>query len=562
MMRREGWASRQAARLAVGSVLLALAVTACGSSVTTSSPGAAATAAGSPAGSAAVASPSAAAKAVLALGADISDINSLDPQKAFTLTSPIPMHAAYETLVTMDPGDYVNLKPLLATSWERADNGKAWVFHLKDGVKFSSNNPLTADDVVFTFERLKNLKVDASALADNIDSVSAVDPATVKVTMVDPNQPLLPWLISPNFGIIDSKVAKEHGAVSGAGADTQDKATEYLESASAGTGPYLLKSWTRNGEIDLERNPSYWRSPAPFGRVIIRHVPDSATQLLELQRGDIDVALNLTFDQIQSIKTDPHVKIVKNTSLDYLYLTLTADAALAPGLGNKAARQAVLYSIDYDGIINGLLGGDAVRPLSFIPVGLGGSTAELNQQVGYHQDLDKAKQLLTTAGLASGFSFKLSYGTGAAVAGIGYDTVAQKLKSDLARVGITADLNPLQQSALRDGYRAGQLASVLTFWNPDAPDPALWADPTVQRVAKRVRWTPPKDIVDLVAKADGEQDPKTRDDLYVQYQKQMADQSLLEVLLQPVYSIAVRSEIGSYTPTAAGWQVDLYTVAP
>jgi len=553
----QGWARGQVARAIVGSILVTLLATACSAQTPTAStnPGSSSVP-GTPAVSAAL------PKAVLALGADISDLNSLDPGKGFTLTSPIPLHAIYETLVTMDPGNYVDLKPLLATSWERTDGGKAWTFHLRTDVKFSSGNAMTADDVKFTYDRLKNLKVDASALADNIESVTAVDAATVKITMVDGNQPLLPWLIAPNFGVLDSKVAKEHGAVSEPGADTTDKATSWLESNSAGTGPYVLTAWTRNGEIDLARNAAYWRAQAPFEKVIIRHVPDSATQLLQLQRGDIDVALNLTFDQIQTVKTDANVKIVKNPSVDYLYMTLTADGGLNAALGNKAARQAVLYAIDYDGIIQGLLGGDATRPLSFIPVGMGGSTADLNQQFGYHEDLAKAKQLLTQAGLPSGFSFKLSYGTGASVAGIGYDTVAQKVKSDLARVGIVAELNPMQQSALRTSYRAGELESVLTFWNPDAMDPALWADPTIQRVAKRVRWTPPQDIVDLVTKADGEQNPATRDSLYVQYQKMMADVGVLQVLLQPVYSVAIRTDVGTYVPTAAGWQVDLYTVAP
>lgn len=556
MAEHVGWARGHAAHAVVGSILVALLATACGGPTTSSSPGATS----APGASNAPATP--ASKTVFALATDISDLNSLDPGKGFTLTSPIPLHALYETLVTMDPGDYITLKPLLATSWEPTDGGKSWTFHLRPDVKFSTGNPLTAEDVKFTFERLKNLKVDASALADNIESVTAVDPMTVKITMVDANQPLLPWLIAPNFGVLDSKVAKEHGATTGPGADTTDTATAWLEANSVGTGPYVLTAWNRNSEIDMQRNDSYWRTPAAFERVIIRHVPDSATQLLQLERGDVDVALNLTFDQVQSIKNDSGIKIVKNQSVDYLYMTLTADPALSPGLGSKAARQAILYAIDYDGIIQGLLGGDAVLPLSFIPVGLGGSTVELRDQFGYRENLDKARQLLAEAGMPTGFTFKLSYGTGAAVAGISYDTVAQKVQSDLARVGIVAELNPMQQSALRDGFRAAELASVLTFWNPDAMDPALWADPTVQRVAKRVRWTPPQDIVDLVAKADGEPDVAKRNDLYVQYQKQLADEALLQVLLQPIYSVAVRNEIGTYLPTAAGWQVDLYTVAP
>lgn len=547
--------------------LLVVVLAACGSTTPAASTATTAATQPSGAGSAAAsqatqASQGTSAKTTLVFGTDISDINSLDPEKQFSLNGPIPHRGMYETLVTVEPPDYTVLKPLLAQKWEKTPDGKAWVFHLRTDVKFASGNPMTADDVKFSFDRLKNLKVDASALADNIASVDVVDPATVKISMVDKNQPLLAWLISPDFGVADSKTVAAEGGVSGPGADTKDQASAWLDTHSAGTGPYQLESWTRNSDVSLSRNPNYWRTPAPFEKVIIRHVPDGATQLLQIQRGDIDVALNLSFDQIQGLGGNNDIRVVKGQSLDYLYLALTVNPAKSAALAKKEARQALLYAIDYDGIINGLYGGDAVRPLSFIPIGLGGSTLELGQQFGYHQDLDKAKQLVQAAGLPNGFEFKLSYGTGAAVSGVSYEVVAQKIKSDLARVGITANLDPQEQGNLRTAFRAGDLTSVLTFWNPDALDPALWADPTVQRVAKRLNWEPPKDIVDLVAKADGEQDQTKRDQLYVDFQKKLADEANLQVLLQPIYSVAVRNTIATYQLTAAGYQVDLYTITP
>lgn len=509
------------------------------------------------------AGPSAAAtKTVLVLGTDISDTNSLDPQRQFVYSAPITEHAVYETLVTMTPGNYTEVKPLLATKWESADNGAAWVFHLRPNVKFVTGNPLTAADVKFTFERLKYLKDDASALAENIARVDVMDPLTVKITMADKSQPLVPLLISPNFGIIDSKVVKEQGGVSTPDADKNDKATAYLDQHSVGTGPYTLTKWSRSTEIELVRNPSYWREKAAFERVLIRHVPDSATQVLQLKRGDIDAALNLTFDQIKGLSGTSGINIVKGQSLDFMYIAITSAAALSQPLSNKFARQALMYAIDYDGIIRGLLGGDAVRPASFIPVGLGGSTTELTRQIGYRQDLDKAKSLLAQAGYPNGFSFDLSYGSGADVGGVSYEVVAQKVQADLARVKIQANLKPMEQGNLRTAYRKGDLAATITFWNPDAMDPSLWADPTVQRVAKRVRWEPDPAIVALATQADGEQSPQKRDALYGQFQKLLIDQANLCVLFQPVYSHAVRDSITGYQLTAAGWQVDLYDIKP
>jgi peptide/nickel transport system substrate-binding protein len=93
-------------------------------------------------------------------------------------------------------------------------------------------------------------------------------------------------------------------------------------------------------------------------------------------------------------------------------------------------------------------------------------------------------------------------------------------------------------------------------------DPSLWADPTILRVAKRVRWEPDPAIVNLVKQADGEPNPQKRDALYVQVQKVLVDQANLCVLFQPVYSQAIRDSITGYQLTAAGWQVDLYDVKP
>src|SRR5262249_60254234 len=171
-----------------------------------------------------------------------------------------------------------------------------------------------------------------------------------------------------------------------------DKAPAWLARHWAGPGPYGLAWWVRNQEVVLERNKAYWRAAAPFERVVRRHTADSAAQLLALGRGDIDAALNLTPDQLQSLGKEAGLGIVSGTSLDYLYMTLTSGAELNKALASRAARQAVAHAIDYDGILKGLMLGQATRPATFIPVGLAGSTAPLTTEDGYPPDPPKGER--------------------------------------------------------------------------------------------------------------------------------------------------------------------------
>jgi peptide/nickel transport system substrate-binding protein len=503
----------------------------------------------------------AAGKTTLVLGVDISDTRTFDPARQFEYSPPITIRAVYETLITLSPGDYVTLKPLLAETWKLVDGGKAWEFKLRKGVKFASGNPLTAEDVKFSFERLANVKDQPADMAENLGPIEVVDPQTVKITMADKTQPLLTLLTSVTYAVYDSKAVTAQGGTSGKDAEKADKATAWLDTHSAGTGPYVLTAWTRNQEVVLERNKSYWRAPAVFEKVVLRHIADGGAQVLAIRRGDIDAALNLSSDQLDSLAKDANVKIVSTPSLDYVYMTLTNSADMNQALGKKAARQAVQAAIDYDGIIKGLMGGHAIRPATFIPIGLGGSTEALTKEIGPKQDLAKAKKLLADAGVPNGFTFKLSYGK-AAIGGTTYDLIAQKIQSDLARVGITAELDPMDQATLRTAYKEGKTQSALSFWNPDAMEPWLWAQPAIGRVSKRVHWTPPKDIVDLVARAGGEPDPKKAAGLYREFQKMLIEQANYIHLIQPVFRVATTKAITGYNLTAAGWQVDLYGVKP
>ncbi|HTZ77669.1 MAG TPA: ABC transporter substrate-binding protein [Stellaceae bacterium] len=499
-------------------------------------------------------------KTTLVIGIDISDTITLDPARLAQYTSPMTVAAAYDTLVTMTPGDYINIKPALATKWGRTPDGKGWRFTLRDGVKFASGNPMTIEDVKWSFDRVINLKDQPQQYVAHVDRVEIVDPHTLDIILKAPNEPLLTIIAAPEFVVLERKVVEQHGGTAAADAKDADKATPWLNSNSAGTGPYRIAQWERNAQIQLVRNPHYWQGMPPFERVVIRHMSDSAAQLLALRRGDVDAAFNLIPEQIATLKSDANVRLASLTSLDFVYMAVTQEPEFNKALAVKEARQAIGYAIDYDGIKNSLLGGAAVRPAHFLPIGVSGSTEQIAKEIGYHEDLKKAKELLAKAGMPDGFEFEIAYGN-AAVAGVTYQLLGQKIQADLARVGIKAKLNPMDQVNLRTTYTTGKSqGGVLTFWNPPAVENELWAAAVVERVAKRVHWTPPDDVVKLVHQAAEESDPKKQAALWVEWQKRVVDQANHFVLFQPVYQIGVYKSIKKFPLTAAGWQLDMYGV--
>jgi peptide/nickel transport system substrate-binding protein len=501
-------------------------------------------------------------KNTLVIAIDISDTITLDPARLAQYTSPMSVEAAYDTLVTMVPGDYVNLKPCISTKWGRTPDGKGWRFTIRDGVKFASGTPMTVEDIKWSFDRVINLKDQPAQYVAHIDRVEIVDKQTVDIILNKPAEPLLSIIAAPEFVVMDRKLVEQHGGNAGPKSKDEDKATTWLNGNSAGTGAYVITQWERNAQIQFVRNKFYWRGTPPYERVVVRHMSDSAAQLLAVRRGDADAAFNLIPEQIATLKGEKDVRVESLTSLDFVYMALTQEPEFNKALAVKECRHAIGYAIDYDGIKNSLLGGAAVRPAHFLPIGVNGSTEAIARQIGFRQDLKLAKELLAKGGYPDGFEFEIAYGN-AAVAGVTYQLLAQKIQSDLARVGIKATLAPKDQVNLRTTYTTGKAqGGVLTFWNPPAVDNGLWASAVVNRVAKRVHWTPPADMMKLTTDATEEADLKKQADLWVEWQKRVVDQANHFILFQPVYQIAVRKSVAKFPLTAAGWQLDMYAVKP
>ena len=498
----------------------------------------------------------------LVIGIDISDIVTLDPARIATYTAPMVMNAAYDTLVTMKPGSMIKIEPRMATAWERLDDGKRWRFTLRQGAKFASGNPVTADDVRFSFERVMNLKDQPAGYIPHVERVAVPDPQHFDIYMKTADLPLLTILCAPEFVVCERKALEAVGGTADADANTKDKAVTWLNSNSAGTGAFRIVGWERNAQIQLVRNPNYWGPRPAYERVVIRHIGDGAAQLLAVRRGDIQAAFNLIPEQVAEARADKALRIEALNALDYCYLAIMQEAEINKALAVKECRQAISYAIDYDGIIKNLVGGSAVRPAHFLPIGVLGSTDAVARKVGPREDLAKAKELLAKGGYPNGFEFEFAY-SNASWVGVPYQALALKLQSDLARVGIKANLRPQDQLNMRTDYLGGKFkGAIITYWNPQSVENLNWAEAVVQRVAKRVRWDIPKEVRESTFEIAKLQDPKKAEAEWIKWQEKMVDQANLIVLFQPIYQIVVRDEVAALPLTAAGWVVELDGAKP
>ena len=358
-------------------------------------------------------------KNTLVLGIDISDTITLDPARLAQYTSPMTVATAYDSLVTLTPGDYIDVKPSLATKWARTPDGKGWRFTLRDGVKFASGTPMEAEDIAWSITRVMNLKDQPSQYIGNIEKVVVVDKSTIDVILKDPAQPILNVLAAPEFVAMERKVLMAKAAPP---TRTPRKRTRPHRGSTENLPAPVPIRWRPGSATRRSSSCATTITGAascPIERIVIRHISDGAAQLLAVRRGDIDAAFNLIPEQINSLKSEKDVRLDPLKSLDFVYMALTQNPEFNTALAVKECRQAIGYAIDYDGIKNSMLGGAALRPAHYPPIGVIGSTEEIARQIGFRNDPAKAKELLAKGGHPNGFEFEISYGN-AAVQGVTY----------------------------------------------------------------------------------------------------------------------------------------------
>jgi peptide/nickel transport system substrate-binding protein len=514
----------------------------------------------------------------LVIAMNLDDVVTLDPAYAGETTNLFIHINTYDTLVDIRPDDLNTIVPRLAESWEVNPEFTEFVFHLRQDAKFASGNPVTAQDVVFSWNRLLNVAGAPAFNLDGVGKVEAVDDYTVKVSTAvgeDGKPTPLPQFLSsasnPSLGIQDSKLVKEHGGTDATDAATTDKAKEWLDQNSAGSGPFILTRWSPKSDIELTANPNYWKGAPNFDKVVITHVSDPTTQLQMLEKGDADMIGSLQTDLVDQAKANPDLTITVDQSLDENYLAMTykcPDAIKAEDpaklaelqspdsfevLCKKEVRQAVAYAIDYEGIAEAVLNGYAARAPSIIPIGIIGVDPSRTQG----RDLEKAKALLAEAGYADGVTFDLYYASNAT-----RDIVAAKIQSDLAEAGMTVNLKPLEQSVYLTQMRAQQLPMAFGGWTPDYLDVTMWTDYFGlgdRSIAFRMNFMN-QEAHDLAMTIRTTSDPAIRKDAVEKLQDVFIEEMPFTMLYQSQYVHAFRNELKGFKFHPV-WFVDLFELS-
>ena len=460
-------------------------------------------------------------------------------------------HAVYDSLLTFKLGDSSTPIPLVAESYTVSSDAKTFTFKIRKDVKFADGTPLTAHDVEFTFNRLLNLKDNPVYLLDGITSMTATDDYTFVLVSSVPN-PAIPFIVTnPALGIINSKLLKAHGGTDAADAAKTDTAKDFLATSSVGSGPYVMSS-VSTSQVVLKANPKYWGPDKPnFGTVIFRNVA-AATQLIEIQRASNQIELSLSGDQAASLKGNDKLAVNSFTSPNITFAF--CNRKTTPACTNQHFVNAIRYGIDYQALIS-VAGAGAAQAPGVVPSQFLGA---LTQAQAVKRDVAKAKSELTASGISNP-TIQLDY----TIRSTGLDdSLAAKIKANLAEVGITVNLNGQPSSIATPNYRGAKYALGLAGWAPDYPDPNDYlAFLPGQLVGKRAGWLTgdAPDIETLGAQAGSTADNVKRGQLYQQLQMLLNQESPMLPLIQPGQSVVATNNLTNviYSPV---WYLDLASI--
>ncbi|MFN4190209.1 MAG: ABC transporter substrate-binding protein [Pseudothermotoga sp.] len=494
-------------------------------------------------------------KDTLVIAATTQIFISLDPAVCYETFAAAVVTAAYSGLTKLEAVDgVIKAVPDLAESWDVVQEGDqlVWTFKLRKGLVFSNGDPLTAEDVVFSFKRV--LMINKSPVwlfnelgftKENMDkTILAVDPQTVVLkTKILAKNIVLSVIAPPWGGIVNKKVVL-------ANEKDGDLGQAFLLDKSPGTGagPYTIVEWKRNEQVVLQSNAKYWAGDPPIKRIIIRDVPEETNRYLLVQRGDVDVAWGITTEQAAELRN------VKPKGIRLVTTPGQANEYLAMNVGwgpfkDARVRQAIRYAIDYEAIINSVMRGFAILNQNFMPIGYFGYV-ETNP---FKRDVAKAKQLLAEAGYPNGFEVELLTNPTEI-----RQNEAIVIQANLAEIGVKAKITLMPASEMYAKYRQQGHQMILAGWGIDYPDPDALAKPfanyKVRQLAWRNMWYDDY-AADLAARAGAELDEAKRLELYKQLQAYWIDNSPFAMLYQPIQFWVVVDDVVGFEKACEGYSL-------
>jgi dipeptide transport system substrate-binding protein len=475
---------------------------------------------------------------------------NFNPQINTTGTSFDAAYPVFNRLVEFEPGT-TKVIPGLAEKWDVSDDGLTYTFHLRKGVKFHSNKTFkptrefNADDVIATFNRMWKAddpysKVSGGAydyfndmgMPDLLKSIDKVDDHTVKFTLNKPEAPFIANM-ARDFAAIHSKEYMD--AMMKAGTPEQ------VDQAPIGTGPFRLVDYQKDAVIRYEANPSYFRGKQKIDKLVFAITPDATARIAKLQAGECQIAPYPNPADLPKLKADPKLKVEEQEGLNVGYLAFNVEKK---PFDDKRVRQALNMAIDKNAIIKAVYQGQGKPAKNPIPPTIWSYDEAIKP---YPYDPKKAAELLKEAGV-SNLTTDLWYMPVQRPYNPDAKKVAELMQSDLAKVGITAELKTFEWGEYRKRLQAGEHQMGLLGWTGDNGDPDNFmgvllscgsARPGGQNIAK---WCN-KDFSDLIDQAKQTADRGKRTELYKKAQEIFHDEAPWFPIAHSIVSVPMSKKV-------------------
>lgn len=376
---------------------------------------------------------------IVAQGADA---RTLDPQKAIDTPTVRVYNQIYDGLVKKD--NDMNIVPGLAESWNKVDERRT-IFNLRKGVKFHNGETLTAKDVKFTLDRMKNQPT-VSFLISEIELVNVIDDYTVEIVTRNGFGPLLSHLSHPGAVILNEKAVTN--------------SSERYDQNPVGTGPYILDKWLAGDRIFLKANPEYYLGKSAIENIVIKAIPEGTNRTIALETGEADIVYDVDPVDIDKIKSNNDLKFLYEQSLGNSYLGLNTQHK---PFDDVRVRQAIAYAINVDDIIEVVYKNTAIPGSSPISPKIPGYNKDVKN---YEYNVEKAKKLLAEAGYPNGFKTSIWINDNTS-----RKDIATILQDQFKTIGIDAAIETLEWGAYIDRTAAGEHDMYILGWVTVTGDP-------------------------------------------------------------------------------------------
>ncbi len=454
-----------------------------------------------------------------------SDSESLDPVMTASNVDIWILNMVVEGLVgSSDDGK--EIIPAVADSWEVSDDGLTYTFHIRDGICFSTGDPVTAEDVVYSLTRAKEADGPWAGMLDMMDSIEDGGDGTVVAHLTAPSPAFLPTIAMFYCGIMPKAYCEEAGE-------------DGLAEQPVGTGPFVLDSWARGEKMVFKKNTNYWESGCPkVDEMDLMVVADDSTRIMQLESGQIDIAADVPYSRVSELQSMSGVDVTFFDSTDVKFILINCQGEKT---SDKKVRQALSLATDKKAINDAVYYGNGTLAETYLAPSLPYSDQEIAAK---GVNVEEAKSLLAEAGYPDGFSISVQVGNGDSEV----LQTATLLQQQWKEIGVTLDIQQIDKATARQNWKDGNYDVFISNMTSDMTDISELAGLVAiesQTHCWRTYWNDEdqKKAEEYCTEGNSEMDETKRAEAYRNMQEVIADAVPLIPILYAPYTFVTTDKV-------------------